>query len=371
LTKFFDDWKFTAGFNVQHSDYENETVNLTDNIAFDTEIDFMKYGFFANMTKSFLNDKLDLSFGFRMDDDSFTSEDNLFSTFSPRISASYEFAKNWRVNGSVGRYFKLPPYTILGFRDNQGMLINQNSEYTVSDHYVIGLQHYFSPSSSISLEGFYKRYDDYPVSVLDGVSLANKGADFEVLGNEDIETVGRGRSYGLELQFQQKLTNNFYGIFAYTFFYSEFTGFDRNRYLPSVWDSRHLISFTGGYKLKKNWEVSARYRFAGNTPFVPTDQAATLANYPEVVLDYNRLGEEDLDIFSQLDIRIDKKWNFEKLSLNVFVEAQNILGQDIPQTPQFGLTRDMSGMIAQPRSLQEIEQDTGQIIPSLGIVIDF
>ncbi|MEM6687139.1 MAG: TonB-dependent receptor [Bacteroidota bacterium] len=371
LTKFFDDWKFTTGFNAQYSDYENNTINLTDNIAFDTEIDFMKYGLFANVTKSFFNDKLDISFGFRMDDDSFTSEDNLFSTFSPRFSASYEFAENWRLNGSVGRYFKLPPYTILGFRDNQGALINQNSEYTVSDHYVIGLQHYFSPSSSISLEGFYKRYDDYPVSVLDGVSLANKGADFEVLGNEDVETVGRGRSYGLELQFQQKLTNNFYGIFAYTFFYSEFTGFDRDRYLPSVWDSRHLISFTGGYKLKKNWEVSARYRFAGNTPFVPTDQAATLANYPEVVLDYNRLGEEDLDIFSQLDIRIDKKWNFEKLSLNVFVEAQNILGQEIPQPPQFGLARDMSGMIAQPRSLQEIEQESGQVIPSIGIVVDF
>ncbi|AXG68871.1 TonB-dependent receptor SusC [Kordia sp. SMS9] len=371
LTKFYDDWKFTTGFNAQYSDYENNTINLTDNIAFNTEIDFMKYGFFANVTKSFFNDKLDVSFGFRMDDDSFTSEDNLLSTFSPRLSASYEFAENWRLNGSVGRYFKLPPYTILGFRDSQGMLINQNSEYTVSDHYVIGLQHYFSPSSSISLEGFYKRYDDYPVSVLDGVSLANKGADFEVLGSEDVETVGQGRSYGLELQFQQKLTNNFYGIFAYTFFYSEFTGFDRNEFIPSVWDSRHLISFTGGYKLKKNWEVSARYRFAGNTPFVPTNEAATLANYPEVVLDYNRLGEEDLDVFSQLDLRIDKKWNFEKLSLNVFIEAQNILGQDIPQNPQYGLTRDMSGNIAQPRSLQQIETDSGQVIPSLGIVIDF
>ncbi|WP_206540698.1 TonB-dependent receptor [Kordia jejudonensis] len=371
LTKFLDDWKITTGFNAQYSDYENNTINLTDNIAFNTEIDFMKYGIFANVTKSFLDDKLDISFGFRMDDDSFTSEDNLLSTFSPRFSASYEFAADWRLNGSVGRYFKLPPYTILGFRDNQGALINQNAEYTVSDHYVIGLQHYFSPSSSISLEGFYKRYDDYPVSVLDGVSLANKGADFEVLGSEDVETVGKGRSYGLELQFQQKLTNNFYGIFAYTFFYSEFTGFDRDTFKPSVWDSRHLISFTGGYKLKRNWEVSARYRFAGNTPFVPTDQNQTLANYPEVVLDYNRLGEEKLDIFSQLDVRIDKKWNFEKLSLNVFVEAQNILGQEIPQTPQFGLARNANGTVAQPRSLQQIETESGQIIPSLGVVIDF
>ena len=371
LTKFIGDWKFTSGLNLQHSDYENETLNLTDGIAFNTEIDFYKYGFFSNFTRSFFDDRLDVSIGFRMDDDTFTEDDNLLSTFSPRLSLSYEFLENWRVNGSIGRYYKLPPYTILGFRDNDGNLVNQNSDYTLSDHLVIGLQHYFSPSSSISLEGFYKWYDDYPVSVLDGVSLANKGADFEILGSEDIETLGRGRSYGTELQFQQKLSNNFYGIFAYTWFYSEFTGFDRNAFLPSVWDSRHLISFTGGYKLKRDWEISARYRFAGETPFVPTNLNATLENYPEVILDYTRLGEENLDVFSQLDIRVDKKWNFQKLSLNVFAEAQNILGQNIPQPTEYGLERDANGAIVQPRSLVEIESDTGQIIPSIGIVIDF
>lgn len=371
LTKFFGDWKFTSGFNFQYSDYENETINLTDGIAFDTSIDFFKYGFFSNVTRSFFDDKLDVSFGFRLDDDTFTEEENLLSTFSPRLSLSYEFSENWRVNGSIGRYYKLPPYTTLGFRDNSDNLVNQNVDYTLSDHIVLGLQHYFTPSSSISLEGFYKRYDDYPVSVLDGVSLANKGADFEILGSEDVESVGRGRSYGAELQFQQKLSNNFYGIFAYTWFYSEFTGFDRDVFLPSVWDSRHLISFTGGYKFNRNWELSARYRFAGETPFVPTDLEETLANYPEVILDYNRLGEENLDVFSQLDLRIDKKWNFKKLSLDVFVEAQNVLGQNIPQPTEFGLNRSADGSIVEPRSLVEIESDTGQIIPSIGVVIDF
>ncbi len=371
MTNFLGDWKLTSGFNAQYSDYENGTTNLTDAIAFDTEIDFFKYGFFSNLTRSFFDDKLDVSVGFRLDDDTFTEEDNLLSTFSPRVSLSYEFKENWRLNGSVGRYYKLPPYTILGFRDNDDTLVNRDVDYTQSDHLVLGIQHYFGPSSSISLEGFYKRYEDYPVSVLDEVSLANKGADFEILGSEDVETVGRGRSYGAELQFQQKLSNNFYGIFAYTWFYSEFTGFDREVFLPSVWDSRHLISFTGGYKLKRNWEISARYRFAGETPFVPTDLEATLANYPEVILDYTRLGEENLEVFSQLDLRIDKKWNFKSLSLDVFVEAQNVLGQNIPQPPEFGLRRDASGNVQDPRSLVQIENAAGQIIPSIGIVVDF
>ena len=35
------------------------------------------------------------------------------------------------------------------------------------------------------------------------VSLANKGGDFEVLGNENVSTSGRGKSYGIEFLYQQ------------------------------------------------------------------------------------------------------------------------------------------------------------------------
>jgi len=209
------------------------------------------------------------------------------------------------------------------------------------------------------------------VSVVDQVSLANQGAGFEVLGSEDVITNGRGRSYGTELQFQQKFSNNFYGTFAYTFFFSEFTNSDRNVFVPSVLDSRHLISFAGGYKLNRNWEISARYRFAGETPFISVDQVATLENFPDVMLDFGRLGEGKLNTFSQLDIRIDKKWNFKKLSLDVFIEAQNVLGQQIPQPTEFGLNRTIDGTIINPRSLVPIEQDSGTIIPSIGVVVDF
>ena len=371
LTKFLSDWKFTGGFNTQHSYYTNSTVNNADAIFYTTEIDFIKYGFFANATRSFFNDKLDVSLGFRMDDDSFTSSNDLLSSFSPRVSLSYEFLEDWRISATAGRYFKIAPYTILGFKDASGNFTNKDSDYTQSNHYVIGLQHYLNPAASISLEGFYKRYSDYPVSVLDQVSLANKGADFEVLGNEDIETVGKGRSYGLEFQYQQKLLNNFYSIFSYTYFFSEFTGFEPTTYIPSVWDSRHLVSFVGGYKLKKNWEISSRYRFAGKTPYVPTNLDATLASYPEIILDYTRLGEEKLATFSQLDIRVDKKWNYEQLSLNIFFEVQNVLGQSIPRPNEYGLSRDMSGNLTNPLSLSQINQDTSTSIPSIGIVIDF
>ena len=368
---FKDGWKWVAGFNVQRSDYRNKTEDLNRGFTYATEIDFMKYGLFSNVTKSFFQSRLDVSFGVRADGDSFTEDNNIGQTISPRVGLSYSITEKWKLNGTVGRYYKIAPYTILGYRDGNGELVNRSADYTRSDHYVIGLERILGPASNITLEAFYKDYSDYPVSVADSVSLANKGAGFEVLGNEEVATVGEGRSYGLELLFQQKLTKNFYGILSYTYFYSEFTGFDTDEYLPSVWDSRHLVSFTGGYKLKRAWELSARWRFAGATPFVPTNEAATIASYPEIIPDYSKLGDEKLGVFSQLDIRVDKKWNFKKLSLNIFLEIQNALASEAPQPPSFALGRNTDGSPTNPRTLQQLPTEDGSVIPSIGIVVDF
>ena len=78
MTKFLGKWKLFAGANVQYSQYENKTRNLTDNQFFDTEIDFMKYGAFGNLTGSFFEDKLDVSVGFRVDDDTFLEDSKYY-----------------------------------------------------------------------------------------------------------------------------------------------------------------------------------------------------------------------------------------------------------------------------------------------------
>ena len=74
---------------------------------------------------------------------------------------------------------------------------------------------------------------------------------------EEILTNGKGKAYGLEFLYQQKLRIIFLWNFSYTFFYSKFSGLD-NKFLPSVWDNRHLLSFTGGYKLKKELGIKCK-----------------------------------------------------------------------------------------------------------------
>ena len=371
---YLDQWKVGAGTNIQFSDYGNDTQSVLYNLDYSTGIDFIKYGFFAKAERKFFQDNLGLSLGFRVDADSFSEGSGLMDNFSPRLSLTYNLTEDqtWKINASVGRYYKIPTYTMLGFQNTQRRFVNQNAKYTRSDHWVAGLEYAPGNASRITLEGFYKKYSQYPISLIDGVSLANKGGGFEVLGNEAIRSDGKGKSYGLEALYQQKLTKNFYGVFAYTYFHSQFTT-TQGDYLPSVWDSRHLISFSGGYKLKRNWEISARWRFSGKTPYVPVNQNATLQAYPEVVLDYQQLGNVKLDPFNLADIRFDKKWNFKRYSFNFYFEIQNFLAQSVPRPEEYGLNRNDEGVLILPRSLVEV--DTGENdnipIPSFGFVVDF
>jgi Carboxypeptidase regulatory-like domain/TonB-dependent Receptor Plug Domain len=374
ITKNIQDWKITTGFNITNSIYKNETQIINQNLEYKTDLNFFKFGIFIQTSKSFLNERLDFSFGLRSDKNTFTNEKNqLINTLSPRLSLSYALNQNkdWRLNATVGKYFKIQPYTVLGYKDNSQTLVNQNANYTNNIHFVLGISKSINKTTQASIEGFYKKYNNYAVSLLDGVSLANKGAGFVVIGNEQVITNGVGNTYGVEFTYQQKLTNNFFGIFAYTLFKSEFTGLDQ-KYRPSVWDSRQLISFTGGYKFKKNLEIGLKYRFAGKTPFVPVNQTATLNEYPNIILDYQKLGDENLAPFSQVDFRIDKKWNFKKIALDVFLDVQNLFQQQIPEPPRFGLNRnETTGDIILPRSLVQVPPTASSSVPTLGIILDF
>ena len=369
---YVNDWKISWGGNIQYSDYFNNTSDLYNQAEYITKFNFYKYGLFGNISKSFFENKLDVSIGIRSDEDTFSSGSKLTNNLSPRLSTSLSISKDRRLkwNSSLGTYYKIPVYTVLGFKNSLGEFANQDAQYTKSNHFVTGFDYALGNASKISVEGFLKKYDQFPISVVDGVSLANKGADFEVLGNENIITEGKGKTRGLEFLFQQKLTNNFYGIFSYTFFKSEFTDLNGN-YLPSVWNSKHLSSFSGGYKLKKNWEISSRWRFSGKTPYVPYDLDASLANYPNMILDYSELGNVKLGNFSQVDIRFDKKWNKENISINFFIEILNLLAQKIPSPSEYGLERDTTGNIITPFNLVEIDVNRESMIPSFGFSIDF
>ena len=335
-------WKIAYGGMLQLAEYDNKTFTvlrkeLKDSsgniiqpnvsINFVSPLNnFLKYGAFAQVGKRFFNNRLGVSAGLRADMNSFTRDgNNPLQTLSPRISFSYVVADKWTANASLGRYLKLAPYTILGFADNNNTLVNKNSKYQQSDHYVAGIEYVPNDGLRFTVEGFYKDYDNVPVSIRNGISLANLGTDFNVLGNEAVVTNGKGNAYGFEFFAQKKLTNKFFGILSYTYYRSEYSG--SNKILvPSSWDNKHLLSFTWGYKFPRNWELGLKFRYQGGAPYTPYDEVASRTNYlsqGQGIFDYTQLNSLRLNGFNGSDVRIDKKWNLKRVTIDLFLDVTN------------------------------------------------
>jgi hypothetical protein len=400
--KFVGGWKYNFGVSIQQNRYRNETFNrirqeikdgsgkiiqpeILVNIP-QNGIDFWKYGLFGQVSRSYFNDKLTTSFGIRTDMNSFTNDGgNPVETLSPRANISYALTENINLNASVGRYFKIPPYTMLGFRDNQGKLANQNAKYIQSDHLVAGLEWLPRKGTRITIEAFDKKYSNYPVSQRDGISLANQGGDFNVLGNEAVDFNGKGRSYGFELFLQQKLTNNLFAVFSYTWFKSEFSG-KNSILIPSAWDNTNLISFVGGYKLPRNWELGVKYRYQGGAPYTPFNLEASQRNYLTLgtgVLDNSKLNSLQLNAFNAMDLRIDKKWNYRKALLDFYIDFTNVLQAKNQAYPNYTFKQnaDATGFAStdgQPLKLDGsngipfiLDNPTNNSVPTIGLIYEF
>jgi hypothetical protein len=401
FNKFVGEWRFSAGASGQYVKYNNNTfarirpeirdaqgqvVQAALTSEFSTAIEFFKFGLFGQVNRSLLDERLALSFGVRADGNSFAAEGaNLLRTLSPRLSLRYGLAPRWNLNASVGRYFKIAPYTVLGFRDEVGALVNRDVPYTRADHYVAGLEFIPAPALRFTVEGFYKRYADYLLSARDGLSLANQGGDFGIIGNERMLAEGRGESYGVELFAQQKLTKNLFFVGAYTLFWSKFSNAD-GTLAASAWDNRHLVSLTLGRKFRRNWEMGLKYRLQGGAPFTPFDLDASQRNYVTLgrgVPDLTRLNSERLGSFSQLDFRIDKKWNYRRATLDVFFDIQNALLTANPAYPQFTFARLADNSDFDTTDGQSLRADgsNGKPLilanenaiptPSIGIIVEF
>jgi hypothetical protein len=393
-------WKLAYGAVLQQVNYSNRTFQIVrpevrDNsntiiqpavlVNYNTNFDFTKAGAFVQVGKKLMDNRLGLSGGIRVDGNSFTENGwDIAQTFSPRISASYVLTDNWNLNAAIGRYSKIPPYTILGYIEN-GEFINSSSKYINSTHYSVGIEHLKSDATRFTLEGFYKRYSNVPVSVRDGISLSNMGSDFNVLGNEPIISNGKGRTYGVEFFAQQKLTNRFFGVLSATLYRSEYSGANGN-YAKSAWDNGQLLSLTGGYKFNKNWELGLKFRYQGGAPYTPFNETASRQNFLTLgqgILDYSRLNTQRLRSFHSSDIRIDKKWNFKKTTFDLFLDISNWYLAKSAGYPQYtfkrndtntafvttdGLPVNQNGSNAIPFLL---DNEDGTFTPTIGFIIEF
>src|SRR5690606_36237807 len=387
------DFQLSAGTNVNFARYFNDSDlriitqggPVIDNYL--SDLNLTQYGFYLQGSRKLLDSKLELSGGLRIDGSDYSKmTSNPLEQFSPRISARYRFAERFALNLNGGIYHMLPSYTALGFIQN-GNLINQNTlKYIRNEQIVGGIEFNGKNNLRITAETYYKKYKNYPFSLRNGISLANVGGDFGVVGAEPLDSRGVGETYGVEILAQKRTLNDFYGIASYTFGHSRFS--DINGSLkPSSWDSRHIVSLTGGKYFSRNWNIGARFRMQTGLPETPYDIARSqlvnvwnIANAP--VSNYALLNSQRGNVVHQLDIRAEKKWIFSKWQMTFYVDVVNAYGSKSPsRLPVIALERgaDGNGIIANPGAPQNDqvyqlnygENDGSTPLPYFGFIFEF
>ncbi len=391
------DYKLGYGINYEYDKYNNRTFNRIFTSAGAQDIDYAadfnmhRYGFYTQASRDWFDERLVISLGIRFDGNSYSDEmSNPLQQASPRLSLSYALSPSFSFNFNTGRYFQLPSYTLLGYEEG-GKLVNKENGigYLKNYHVVAGFEWNTAANSKITIEGYYKGYQDYPLLLRDSLTLANLGGDFGVVGNEPAVPFADGRAYGIEFLFQQRLYKGFYGIFSYTLGWTQFQ--DKNReYVPSAWDTRNIANLAVGKRFGNNWEIGVNWRFQDGLPFTPFASSSNLVTNwnrnARGVPDYDQLNTLRQDAFSAIDLRVDKKWFFDKWSLNLFLDIENITGAAVSDTELIlDRTLDENGnpigepiiinpdapMDEQRYLLKELETGSGTPLPSIGIMIEF
>ena len=97
------------------------------------------------------------------------------------------------------------------------------------------------------------------------------------------------------------------------------------------YDQTHILTLVGSYKLPRNWEVSGRFRFVSGNPRTPVVGSVYDAGRDVYHPVYGEVNSDRNGSFNQLDLRIDKKWIYDRWMLNFYVDLQNVYDRANPE----------------------------------------
>lgn len=313
------------GGSARYIKFKNETFYVADTTSFGDPIpetnvnvkdNYYKASGFAQYTLKLPGNRVILNAGARVD---YFSGIKKNIAASPRFGISYSLFANTTLSASTGIYYQSPEYIWLTADPR-----NENLKFIQANHFVVGIEHLFSPELRMSIEAYYKDYKNYPVStIIPTYVLISGGTENgpNLMFGEAVSE-GKGFSRGIDFSLHKKLTGNgFYGMINYSLADSRVTGLEGGE-KPGSFDYRHNLTIIAGYQLTNDWLVGLKFRYTSGRPYTPFDiNASTVVG--RGVSDFNNFNGFRYKDYNRLDLRVDKKWNFKNLSIVTYIELQN------------------------------------------------
>jgi len=252
------------------------------------------------------------------------ARDTGHADFAPRIVARYDLvkgadpdhpevlARRTTLKGGVGVFYQPPQ-----FQETNPVFGTPGLTSNRAIHYSFGIEQEITRQVDISVEGFYK-------DLTNQVSRAPNAAGAYTYAN-----FGLGSVIGLETLLKYKPDKRFFGWIAYTLSRSVRRDDASSPEYLFQYDQTHNLIMLGSYRLGRGWEFGGRFRIVSgplDTPVV--SRPALPALYAADAAAYTPLQAEPfstrLPLFHQLDLRIDKRWQFRDWRFSTYLDIQNV-----------------------------------------------
>ncbi len=293
------------------------------------EVSLLRSDVFGTLLTS-LNNDLVLSTGLRLDHSSYSLNSSFETLLLPRLSLLWSASSDIQLSCAYGHYAQNLPLGLLQYSLSKSF----PSKPVVSRHIVASIAWNVAADSRLSLESYYKRYANMPISVskLYSCPLDQAVADFDFDQTRVFRFDGSARAYGAELSLQKKMSSSVYlmsGLSYSRSFYTDGMGIERSR----AFDNQFLCTVSGGWRVADTWELSGQFCLAGGNAYTPLDSSASRLQGKEV-WSGEYMGAH-LPLYKILNLRVDKRFNMSSSNLVLYLTLLNALDLQNVKTIEF------------------------------------
>ena len=249
---------------------------------------------------------------------------NLTEEFSiqPRGSLSLTLPTTSTLRFAYGRYEQSPlAYQVLKADGNR------NLKPSLTEHYVMELEHELSPQTELKFAVYYK---DVQRLVTRSVNLDAFFDDSDAVVTTEYLNQGSGFVNGAEAFLRHRISEKFFGWVSYAYTHAERRETPDDVYQPFLFDNTHIVSIVANYSPTTKTEIGAKWQYASGTSAVPLStllmiqDPVTLGMHPLLSDVAGAIVPTELQAYHRLDFRFTRKRKWWGLPVTMFTEIWNV-----------------------------------------------
>jgi hypothetical protein len=221
----------------------------------------------------------------------------------PRVGAEWEWSEQTMYTAGWGRHNQYPS-------SGQWVRVfgNPNLDHIRAEHSALGVKHKVDADWNWKAETYYKKLSNLVIN--DPALNYINGAS--------------GRAYGLELLIKKEEIDRLSGWFVINLAKSQRRNDVTGEAFRFAYDQPVNATLVGTYKLSEAWSFGAKWNYHSGTPYTPIIGTRGTYSDGRPIPVYGAVNSGTLPVYHRLDLRVDRKYIFDKWKFSTYFEVNNV-----------------------------------------------